>query len=253
MAATTSGTGDSNMEMQASVRDMTTICTSLAEISLPLPSPQPLLLRMRLSHLTTFRDLDAPTKLQQQAFQHSTPHLILFVSDFTTLLTALVPQLRRQGDRLSSATFCSVGTPEEELFWELWRFLVTSCSVFGMSFNYCNERDGLLNVWPQEKHHPVYAPLYAAFTSVLAWLLNMSRSPAWRAMKSVHGLKCTNGELTLILAQAGQCRLSISSAPTPTLLARAALLPPNFLPLLCCIFTEQLCSLPCLVPNEKLG
>ncbi|MEW5316756.1 MAG: hypothetical protein WDW38_008107 [Sanguina aurantia] len=53
------------------------------------------------------------------------PDLLLLITELATLQTLLVPQLERFGARLSLAGADSLGTVEEELFWELLAALET--------------------------------------------------------------------------------------------------------------------------------
>ncbi|MEW5305313.1 MAG: hypothetical protein WDW36_007862 [Sanguina aurantia] len=167
----------------------------------------------------------------------------LFVADLVSLLTALLPQLRRCSVRLSLPTgSCSIGTDEEELFWELWSFLHAGCSALSLTYTVWP------SLWPYDQR-PFDAPLVAAFHAVLTWLLSFSRSPAWVAMTAEHGLAIRNHELIIILMQPMTCVGFIHHAlPHASLVTQLRALPGSFFPLLCCIATEQFGGAPVVVP-----
>lgn len=173
----------------------------------------------------------APTRAEQP-YVYPQPAFELVVTDFTLLLNTLMPQLNRLGLRLS-ITASSIGTSEEKVFWELWTFLMVGCSAFGLA---CGSRCTLLPLQTQ----PFFADLYAAYDALLRWLLSISQSAAWLAMKSQHGLHRRNCELLVILAQPLHCLLSISFVESRFIIfSHLACFPSTALPLLCCITTEQ--------------
>lgn len=167
-----------------------------------------------------------------------------FSSEFTAFLSALVPQLERLGSKLNNKTACSIGTAEEDMFWELWNFLTSSCSSFATAHAMSQ------NLWPAGEK-PFYHSQFAAFHSLLAWLLSISRSSAWLLMTPANGSHHRNRELVVILMQPTRCLESVGQASPAKFQALLGVIPPPFIPLLCCIVTEQLCiHVPPLVPQQ---
>lgn len=164
----------------------------------------------------------------------------LFVTDLTHLLTALLPHLHTFSMRLSlpASSGSSIGTSEEELFWELWCFLRAGCTAFSST------AEVWPTLWPKDQR-PFHAPLIAAFHAVLVWLLQFSRSSAWLAMTPKHGLASRNHELIMVLMQPIACLSHMHHAqPRSSLLAQLQALPCSFFPLVCCIATEQFGACP---------
>lgn len=164
----------------------------------------------------------------------------MYVKDFAELLTALVPQLSRLGAGLSSWTLCSIGSTDEQLFWEHWSFLTNACSTY----NEMNTR--YINLWPEDQH-PFHSILSAAFYPILTWLLPVTRSSAWTSMRQQHGLKSRNHELAVLLSTLNKFLLRLARSPPAMLATHLPTIPPTYLPLLCCIITEQFGTAPLLV------
>ncbi|MEW5318476.1 MAG: hypothetical protein WDW38_009696 [Sanguina aurantia] len=211
---------------------MTEAVTALTAIRLPSPH-----LRAQISLMR------APQHVLLQASSLTGPlppeQYTLFISDFTTLLTALVPQLKRMTARLNAEASCSKAV--ETIFWELWRLLVVACTAFESNTDHAK---GL----PPLDRQPLFTSLYPAFHAVLAWLLDCSRSPAWLAMRPEHGLAARSSELLMVLSQPTNCLLNLSMLGTPAVETHLSFLPQSFIPLLCCIVTEQYSSTPRIVP-----
>lgn len=165
----------------------------------------------------------------------------LFVADLTELITALLPQLKRFSARLSLRTGSSIGTDEEVLFWQLWSCLRAGCSAFSSTVVKWP------TLWPAHQR-PFHAGLIAAFHDVLGWLLTFSRSPAWLAMKPQHGLVSRDHELMIIMEQSINCLVHMYNVrPHSDMVSHLQALPSSFIPLLCCIATEQFGGAPLLV------
>lgn len=164
------------------------------------------------------------------------PEFATFVTDFSSLLTMLVPQLDRLGARLSSVE-STIGTTEEEVFWELWKFLAVGCSAFA---RVSTTPFRLLLIDKQ----PFFTCLYAAFHDMLQWLLSMSRSPAWLAMKEPQGLRTRNSELLMMLAMPLNCLSKTSTASTSAMFSHLTCFLPASLSLVCCISFEQFTNNP---------
>lgn len=171
-----------------------------------------------------------------------------FVTEFTALLSGLIPQLTRLGVRLSlpAARSAYTAAAEQDLFWTMWQYLLVASVAFGAVTK--SGHDEL----PSEQQ-PFHAPLYSAFHSLLTWLLEVSRSPAWVTMKHQHGLNGRNRDLLNILEQPMTClrHLSLESSQ-PYLDGHLRILPPTSLGLMCCIITETFGSAPAIVPREHL-
>lgn len=169
----------------------------------------------------------------------------LLITDFTTLITSLVPQLARLGCRLSlpsGACSSSTRAAENDLFRGLWRFLLAACTAHSLAIKV------RFNVMPFQLQ-PFHSPLYTAFDSLLTWLLVMSQSPAWMAMSQPHAIRSRNSELLIILEQPTVCLKNLCLAFTPDLHSHLEALPVSFLPALCCIVSEQLISIPTTAPH----
>lgn len=231
-------------QMCSPLHSMTELLTKLAATSLPHPSLSALLHPIWVVHNTLVMVHDsAPPKEEHPEFCRQ-PEFACFVTEFTSFLAALIPQLDRLGSRLSIVA-SSIGTAEEALFWELWRFLVAAGACFTFAGGQHSE---LLPRQPFDPH------LYAAFNALLQWLLSISRSPAWLAMRKQHGGVHNKGELLAILAQPLNCIIGLSTTESKSIL-RSHLLcfPQTILPLLCCIISEQFTNAPMLVPRLQSG
>lgn len=227
-------------QIHSPMRSMTELLATLAAISLPNTSLSTHLPHIQtLYHLLAAAAISKPTCKDQLRIT-TQPEFTPLVTHFTSLLTALIPQLEKLGCRLSIVA-TSIGTLEEEVFWELWRFLVVGCFLFGSAFG----RDSILTDF-----QPSNASFYAACDTLLKWLLSISRSPAWVAMQKQHGLGYRNGELLVILAQPLNCLVRLGTIESiPIQVSHLKSFPPTTLPLLCCIMSEQFTDVPMLVPQ----
>ncbi|MEW5318475.1 MAG: hypothetical protein WDW38_009695 [Sanguina aurantia] len=211
---------------------MTAAVAALAAISLPNPRLKAQIALMRAPQHVLLQSSSMAAPLPREQY-------ILFVADFVTLLTALVPQLERMTVRLNAELACSKS--EEAIFWELWRLLLTSCTAFE------NTTDHATDALPVNRQ-PLYTSLYPALHAMLTWLLTCSRTPAWLAMRQEHGLRARNSELLLILTQPAKCLINLGLGDPSALQPNLRAGPPDFIPLLCCIVTEQYSSAPRIVP-----
>lgn len=233
-------------EVRSTFRGMTAAVAQLAHVSLPHPS-----LLQQLPRLHTlrpeFRRVFHSRRLQYDPVFCRTQYG-LFVTDFVALLRQLVQQLDRLGARLSHATPPSVGTDEEDLFWELWQYLAAASRAFKAVTNRGSDP------WPVQQQ-PFYGPLYNAFHTALLWLLTMTRSPAWLAMQEQHGRDLRDRELMTVLEQPIECLVNVvCDTPPDHINSHLLLLPPSFIPLLCCIMAEQFTNIPLQHhPQQSLG
>lgn len=136
------------------------------------------------------------------------------------------------------------------MFWELWKLLAASSDAFK-----CIKRF-LPDVWSADDL-PMYKPLYEAFHTLLTWLLRFTRCPAWVLMSTQQGSLARTHDLIIILEQPTVCLVHVSfpsAAPKSVLISHLKVLPPHFIPLLCCIVSEQLLSnLPLLPRTQPLA
>lgn len=171
-----------------------------------------------------------------------------FVADFVRFLATMVPQICKRGPCLGLSSACSVGSADGKLFWDLWSLLDAGCQAFST----LTAKSSV--VWLHDAQ-PVYPSLCDALTSLLTWILSISRSPAWRLMRPEHGLHMRNDELlTMLCLPLGY--LTESSSET----AQSCINAPNFdtmsrhlLPLVCCIATEQFGTAPLVVPTTRIA
>lgn len=160
----------------------------------------------------------------------------LFFADFERLVEVIVQQL----DSLSCAAASSLGGVEAQLFYELWTFLAISCDSFST----------VVDMWPalfSGDEAPLLHSLFAAFHKLLAWLLCFSRTPAWLQAKTKLGRKRRNNTLVVMLAQPIYCMSQMSQASPANVSKMFSGIPPSFVPMLCCIVSEQFGSLPHIV------
>lgn len=76
----------------------------------------------------------------------------------------------------------------------------------------------------------------------------MTYSPAWKLMKAQHGVVRQNEDLLLILTTPTKCLTHFCITPLDVCINTVRSLPPNFVPLLCCIVSEQFGTLPSIIP-----
>lgn len=155
-----------------------------------------------------------------------------FTKVFTALLTALVPQFERLGPTMSPTAASGIESTEEEIFWELWMCLVEGCHAFKAVSAVCPE------LLPQNKLR-LYALFYTAAHALLTWLLPMTRRPAWRSAAQHRCLRCRDTQLLVVLTHSACCLMNLTRTSRDTMFVHLRLLPPSFLPLLCCITSEQ--------------
>lgn len=172
--------------------------------------------------------------------------LVSCISENAALQMALVPQLQRFGKRLSIPTAGSLGTVEEDMFWELWASLMGSCVVNMIVTK--TQPTAFLNL-----QQALCNQVHLATQSVLTWILSISRSPVWCAMKVGNGLRHRNLEVSSILFQATSFLALIGEAPTPVALRLACWVPDQLLPLICCIASEQLCPVRTTQQHDQSG
>lgn len=177
----------------------------------------------------------------------SIPSLCLELAPLITGLTALRTSLVKSLDSFGEKTEIDISsvrpTPGEgDVFWGLWRLLAASSSACNVALEVCPERLSLAQ-------QPFYPPLYVALDSVLVWLLKISRSPAWIAMTIKQGLQPRNRDLLVILLLPVNILPSIRNAVLPMAISHSLSLPSSFVPLLCCVITEQFGRQPLLVPQ----
>lgn len=165
----------------------------------------------------------------------------LFVEYFLNLMRVLQPELSVLGAKLSNPADSSIGTAQEELFWELWRVLVASCHA------YCTVTYRYPRLWPHGLQ-AVGQLLLNCLQSLLHWLLTFTRSPAWRMMTAVNGRKQRDRQLLMILTPPIILYLSLTSLPPPSFIG---VLPPDLLSFLLCLFSEQFTDVPSLVPRWR--
>lgn len=220
---------------------MTGVVTAIAAASLSQISLQAHIPRMRLLtvNLHTVREFMHPD-LEGSSAYITGPDNEVFVAAFTTLLTALVPQLDRLGCHLSlAAPHSSIGTMEEDVFWELWQFLAASCFAFMDA----------ISTWPgmvSAAQHDSIHTLYSIVSSLLAWLLAISRSSAWLSMQPLHGLESRNRQLMHMLALAVTFLDILFTVSPVVTLHHLSSAHPLYVPTLCCIASEQLTLRPLL-------
>lgn len=233
-----------NIKMRSILRKMEAVVVQVAGISLHPPflhTQVPL-----LDNLDLHRVFSTLLRFDTEALA-SRSEYALFVTDFTSLLSCLVPQLVRFGSQLNTPEAQSSGTyaAEHDLFWALWHYLFTACLAFSSATKMGHV------VWHVEQQ-PFYPPLYAAFHNLLVWILDMSRSPAWLLMEQQHGLCGRNHELFVILKQPIKCLVNLSvGASRPNNNSHLKKLSPAFLPLLCCIISEHFVCIPYIFPRTQ--
>lgn len=224
--------------MRSPISAMMNCIRDLAFVDLPHASLSSILSRMSTLRSLLLKNL---TWAPQQLYNHSTPtqrEYGLLISDLSKVITAVVPQLNRLGLRLNlPGPASSIGTPEEAVFWELWFFVAAGCSAVEAG------RPIWLDLWQRDRH-ALHTHWYAAFHTLLSWLLPFSRSPAWRLMRQQHGVHKRNAALIAILWEPTHSINSMSGSALSTVFNNASALPADFVPLLCCIISEQLGNLP---------
>lgn len=232
-------------QMQSPIREMTKVALTITNFALPHPTVGTVVPRMQMLHQTLVRIVESMLPLSRERPIKTQAELAPIVMEFIKFLQAVVPHLDRLGCRLSLITASSIGTPEEQVFWELWKFLAAGCYAFKAA------KATMPCSW-SEDDLPMYHSLYVAFHKLLSWLLCFTRSPAWRLMRSEHGLAHRSRELWLILQQPMRCLVDVSGGPRPIVLSHLQSAPAQLIPLLCCIVSEQLGTPPLLVSQAQL-
>lgn len=261
-------------QLRSTICKMTETLAALADTSLPNPSLNAQLPRLQTLHQTLRRICESPNPQHEDVDASTRTAHALLTASFAGFLTVVVPQLAKLGTRLNSArntrkadamldfgpismpasnsssgggggSGSSMGTAEEACFRELW-------ICFASSFYAVTTVDRkLLNLW-SEDNFQMYASLYPAYHTLLTWLLDFTRSPTWLAMRPQHGLHVRNSPLLLILHQLTNFLSTLATRPLSVLLKHLALLPPNSIPLLCCIVSEQLNGVRPIVPPASI-
>lgn len=165
--------------------------TALADTTLSHASLTALILALNTQHLRMLRIWQLLERAPQTC--HATRcELKLFVKDYIRLLAAVTPQLDRLGSRLNSTVSSSIGTPEEDVFWELYVCVAISSDAFHAANKVWSE------LWAGEEL-PLHHAMYSAFYDLLIWLLKFSRSPAWMLMRQENHTTSRDAFLALIL------------------------------------------------------
>lgn len=240
-------------DVRACLQKMTEVVASVARTSLTTRQPlRSAVSRSEALHpklLDLSQDDDPDPALEEGPALHAAriqnSH---FLAELSGFLTALAPQLDRLGSRLDSAEKSSAGAIEEELFWELWSFLYTGLAALEST------SPRAPNANPGHPQH-LCPELYVAFTSILTWLLQFSRGPAWLELERSDGWCALDTELFTMLMNITTCLMEISFAPQPTLKRMVMSLPPSLLPLLCIashhITSQRLSTLPFVVLHTR--
>lgn len=229
------------------IRDMSKALKVIADVAVSRQSMMARLQAIMMSRLHT--TMLASSELVLPLTQAETPSIrtayALMVAEIVFFLESLIPQLCKRGCRLSSVTACSVGTADEHVFWELWSCLDAGCAALAIA------SQKSIQVWPVDDH-PYYPSLYTAFHSLLTWLLSFSRSPAWLLMRPEHCLHMRNSELLKIFHLLSGFLSDFASDQFAISILHFNRLPADFLPLLCCIASEQFGNVPPLVPRAQV-
>lgn len=154
------------------------------------------------------------------------------ITVYTSLLSDLMPQLDRFASRLGIVA-TSIRPLEEEVFDQLWQFLLTGC----LAFHEASQRRPVLLLIDEQS---CYVHLYAAHDALLHWLLCFTRSPAWLYVTRQDGVWNSTSVLSTVLTQLLTCMYCIlDNASNLILLSHVTYILPTSLPLLCCITSEQ--------------
>lgn len=232
-------------DLSRTVQQMTRVATAIADTR---PSQPPLHTRIPLMQMLSAQMMNAIKVVSDSCMQeeneadyNTLQEGTVLINNFAELLTTLVPQLDMLGALLSSATACSIGSAREEVFWEMWRFMNLGFAAISM-VEVKSKLEWLLD-YPETHDF-----LFSAFNRVLIWILSMARSPAWRSMKLAHGLQTRNYQLVFMLRQMVACVRTLTRTCKDISTLHTLLLPPNLLPTLCSILSEQFFGVlpPCL-------
>lgn len=222
----------------------TEVATALSSTPYPHPDTISLVSSMKefnnnMKGALSLLDITAnPLQHRTQAQMQS--EYVAFIDSYARFVTAVVPELTRLGCLMNLTTACRIGTAEEEVFWEWWSLLATSNSAVDLLTAKWE------HVYPAGQQ-PYQAALYHAFHSLLTWMLSMSRSPAWLAMRVRHGRAQRDLEVLLILKLSAEQMQQLSALDEHQFSSHVSQLPGNFLPLLCCLASEQLTTAPLLM------
>lgn len=226
--------------MRSTLLNISTAVVGISNKSLPVMATKLTLLRTVPPSLAA----DCHYLVQGGSFPCMRSEYELFFTEFANTVNVVVHELSVLGPRLSDAASSSIGTAAEDVFWDLWRVLASSSQSLAAMHFACSR------LWPL-KQQPFSIPLYTALNTLMAWLLPMTRSPAWSAMTSRHGRANRDKELLGMLGQPCKCLSSVSMHPPHILLSLFGTLPPTFLPLLCCILSEQFGGAPLVVRRAQ--
>lgn len=184
---------------------------------------------LRLQNVDLCAALDSLTAKQLEPASLSSLH-ISFITDFNSLITALLPQMSRLE---ILATSCRVPL-QDTGFSHLWSLLVSSCRVFNF----------LPFVWPVG-HKLAFTPFIATLDTLMSLLLLVTRSRdvpwlEWQAFGPL-GRK-TQAYTVLYLPMATMINLAMTH---PSEHDRELLtMPAMFFAKLCCLSCELLSDLP---------
>lgn len=163
--------------------------------------------------------------------QGSADEQALFISACAALLTELISQIQRIGTALAA---CKTDAGRRTL-WCLWIMLHLSCSAY-------QDWSHALLGGPQLES----PALRASYMMLLNGVLQCTRSSTiWGALVTVPDLRYQS--LVDIIGAPLTCLLNISKLPPAALLVELCALPPDFVPVLCCIVSEKLTGL---VPGQ---
>lgn len=157
---------------------------------------------------------------------------VLFLLDFNSLLTVLIPQVTR----MFSAVAETDNPKNISRFSQLWSILFMSNTLFIS--------------WPARlptSDEPCITLLHTSFNAMLTMLLHMTRQAAWSALPSC----ATSGlhvDLCVALSASMKFLENITRSPSHTFLAQLEALPSGMLSLLCCIISDKLGTSPRAIP-----
>lgn len=223
--------------IRCTMREMTALVRAISETTLPSLHLPTHILELKVIHTSFMTGLHIRPSITNQLILISESEETRFSSTFTTLLTEVVPQLKRLGSFAAQRT--EMQSLEEDVFWNLWVCLATVVNIFGD--------------WPARAQGPqqLSKPLFSAIHALLVWLLRLTQSPAWLNMTEEHGLHSRNHELVSILG----CPLlflikAVSLGQKSDLIRHLHNSTPDFMSLQCCIMSEQLGGFPLQQPTQ---
>lgn len=227
-------------KMQGTLLLMSDAVKKVSRVSLPNLLLQDHILPLRTLH-STFLSLSESLSLEQRgSHPHTETDTTELITAMSTFMKSLVLQLGKLGSRINSSKAGPIRDVENEVFWDLWSFLVAACSVLKLT------GDKWPHLWPLGKN-PYDASLFDAFSVLLAWLLPMTRGSAWTSMKQADGRRRKNDDLLLILSQPLSCFAAICTSPIPIMTIRIKSSSATFFRTMCCIISKQFTYVPVVV------